>query len=125
MPHRIPALVLFSITAVIALTQTTNQVTCTQDHTARVTQELKKMRTIKPGMTRDDLLRVFRTEGGLSTPLRRTFVSQDCPYFKVDVEFKPVARPGHGDNQFVASVEDGGDIITAASKPYIQFSTVD
>jgi hypothetical protein len=46
------------------------------------------METIKPGMTREELLKVFATEGGLSTGLNRTFVSRDCPYFKVDVEFE-------------------------------------
>ena len=46
------------------------------------------MQTIEPGMTRKELLEVFETEGGLSTGLQRTFVSQDCRYCKVDVEFK-------------------------------------
>jgi hypothetical protein len=32
--------------------------------------------TIKPGMTRKTLLSVFTTEGGLSTGLRRTYVSR-------------------------------------------------
>jgi|SRR5215469_10629120 len=130
MMRRILVLVLFSITAIsswasLHLTQTTNQAGCTQDHTVWVTQELTKMETIKPGMTRDDLLRVFKTEGGLSTPLHRTFVSRDCPYFKVDVEFKAVARPDHGNSPFVTSVEDGRDIITRVSKPYMQFSVAD
>jgi hypothetical protein len=44
-------------------------------------------------MTRKDLLRVFTTESGISTALRRTFVDRDCPYFKVDVEFTAVGRP--------------------------------
>jgi hypothetical protein len=64
-----------------------------KDHTAWVAESLKRMQTIKPGMTRTDLLKVFTTEGGLSTGLQRTFVSQDCPYFKVDVEFEAVGRP--------------------------------
>jgi hypothetical protein len=76
------------------------------------------METIKPGMTRWDLLHVFRTEegvpnrreGGPPGLLRETFVSQDCPYFKIDVEFKPVAVP----NQ---------DVIVKVSKPYVQFAT--
>jgi hypothetical protein len=55
---------------------------------AWVAEVLKRMETIHPGMTRDALLTVFTTEGGLSNGLRRTFVSRDCPYFKVDVESK-------------------------------------
>jgi hypothetical protein len=61
-------------------------------HVAWVGQVLKQIQTIKPGMTRTDLLRVFATEGGVSTPLHRTFVNRDCPYFKVDVEFRAVGR---------------------------------
>jgi hypothetical protein len=56
-----------------------------QDHVAWVAQALKRMQTIKPGMTREALLIVFTTEGGLSTGLQRPFISRDCPYFKVDL----------------------------------------
>jgi hypothetical protein len=76
-------------------------------------------------MTRQDLLEVFRTEGGLSTGLRRTFVSRDCPYFKVVVEFKAVARPDRDNAGFVTSVEDNRDIIIRVSKLYLQFSIAD
>jgi len=78
------------------------------------------METIKPGMTRWDLLQVFRTEGARQTfrmesapsgVLRETFVSQDCPYFKIAVEFQ--TKLGGG-NQ---------DVIVKVSKPYVQFST--
>jgi hypothetical protein len=48
-------------------------------------------------VTRKDLLVVFTTEGGLSTGLRRTYVSRDCPYFKVDVEFEAVGRPNRNE----------------------------
>jgi hypothetical protein len=57
------------------------------DHTAWVASVLKRMETIKTGMTRSTLLTVFTTEGGLSTVSHRTYVSRECPYFKVDVEF--------------------------------------
>jgi hypothetical protein len=95
---------------------------CTQDHAAWLTQVLERMETIKPGMTRWDLLRVFRTEGarqtftmggatgGASTVLRETFVSQDCPYFKIVVEFQPTFGVPNR------------DVIVKVSKPYVQFS---
>jgi len=80
------------------------------------------METIKPGMTRWDLLHVFRTEGGVRTMfgkeggppglLRETFVSQDCPNFKIDVEFKSV--------NFDLPNQD---VIVKVSKPYVQFAT--
>jgi hypothetical protein len=90
-----------------------------------VRSPLTKMQTIQPGMTRKDLLEVFTTEGGLSTGLRRTYVSQECPYFKVDVEFEAVGRPNRDEDGRVTLVEDNRDIIVKVSGPYLQFSTMD
>ena len=97
----------------------------TQDHVAWVAQALKQMQTIKPGMTRADLLTVFTTEGGLSTGLQRTFVSRDCPYFKLDVEFEAVGQPTHDADGRVTLVEGSRDTIVKISRPYLQFSIVD
>jgi hypothetical protein len=83
------------------------------------------MQTVQPGMTRKDLLEVFTTEGGLSTGLQRTYVSQDCPYFKVDVEFDAVGRPNRDGEGRVTAVEDNRDVIVKISRPYLQFSTLD
>src|SRR5207245_3207432 len=71
-----------------------------------VTYALEKIETIKPGMTREDLLSVFTTEGGLSTGLHRTFVSRDCHYFKVDVEFEAVGRPNRDEEGRTTLDED-------------------
>ena len=102
---------------------------CTeQDHEAWLRRILGRMETIKPGMTRADLLKVFRTEGvagvpmrtvGLSTASRRTFVSRDCPYFKVVVEFTPADRP------VGFPADESQDIIDKVSKPYLQLATSD
>ncbi len=94
---------------------------CSQDHQVWVTHALEKMETIRTGMTREDLLKVFTTEGGLSTGLSRRFVSRECPYFKVDVEFKAVGRPDHDEEGRVTLVEGSGDVITKISRPYLQF----
>jgi hypothetical protein len=96
-----------------------------KDHTAWVAESLKRMQTIKPGMTRTDLLKIFTTEGGLSTGLQRTFVSQDCPYFKVDVEFEAVGRPNRDVNGRVTLEEGSKDIIVKISRPYLEFSIMD
>jgi hypothetical protein len=96
-----------------------------KDHTAWVAESLKRMQTIKPGMTRTELLKVFTTEGGLSTGLQRTFVSQDCPYSKVDVEFEAVGRPSRDSDGRVTLVEGSQDIIVKISRPYLQFSIMD
>jgi hypothetical protein len=83
------------------------------------------MQTIKPGMTREDLLKVFMTEGGLFTGLQRTFVSRDCPYLKVDVEFRAVGRRSPDDNGRATLVEGSRDIIFKISRPYLEFSSAD
>ena len=96
-----------------------------KDHVAWVGQVLKQIEPIKPGMTRSDLLRVFSTEGGVSTPLHRTFVNRDCPYFKVDVEFRAVGRASHDGDGRETMVEGSQDIIVKISRPYLAFGIVD
>jgi hypothetical protein len=96
-----------------------------QDHVAWVVAALKRMQTIKPGMTRGDLLKAFTTEGGTFTALQRTFVSRDCPYFKVDVEFEAVGRPSRDADGRVTQVESGDARIVKISRPYLQFSIID
>jgi hypothetical protein len=83
------------------------------------------MESIHPGMTRENLLTVFTIEVGLSTGLRRTFVSRDCPYFKVDVEFQAVGRPERDGEGRVTLVAGNEDIILVISKPYLEFSIMD
>ena len=103
----------------------TDRAKSSQDHVAWVTQALMRMQTIKPGMTREALLTVFTTEGGISTGLQRTFVHRECPYFKVDVEFQAVGRPNRDANGRVTLVEGSQDIILKISRPYLQFSVLD
>jgi len=109
--------------AFVRPTQSANPQPCSQEHKAWLKQVMVKMETIKPGMTRWDVLKVFRTEEGVapiftiggvpstSPGFRETFVSQDCPYFKIDIEFA-----GH-DNI------PNRDVIVKVSKPYVQFAT--
>src|ERR1039458_7697527 len=55
--------------------------------TKQISGILTECKKITPGMKRADLLKVFTTEGGISTAAHRTFVHRRCPYIKVDVEF--------------------------------------
>jgi hypothetical protein len=119
------SIILVGSSASVRPTPSAGQEPCAQDHKAWVANALKKMESIKPGMTRENLLEVFTTEGGLSTGLRRTFVSRDCPYFKVIVEFKAAARPDRDNAGFLTLVEDNRDIIVKVSKPYLQFTIAD
>lgn len=130
MIRRFLVLILLSIIAIsgstsVRLMHSMNQEPCGEDHKAWVAQALERMETIKPGMTREDLLGIFTTEGGLSTGLHRTFVSRDCPYFKVDVEFEAAGRPNRDKEGRVTLTEDSRDIIVKVSRPYLQFSIFD
>jgi hypothetical protein len=95
------------------------------EHLAWVSDVLKQMQTITSGMSRERLLTVFTTEGGLSTGLQRTYVSRECPYFKVSVEFDAVGRSNRDDAGRVTLVEDNRDIIRTISRPYLEFSIMD
>jgi hypothetical protein len=90
-----------------------------------VARSLKEMQTIKVGMTRAELMKVFTTEGGLSGGLSRTYVYRECPYFKVDVEFRPVGRPVRDRAGRVTLTEAKGDVIMKISKPYLGWSIID
>jgi hypothetical protein len=101
------------------------QTPASPDHVAWVADALKRMQTIRPGMTRADLLKVFTTEGGLSNGLQRTFVSQECPYFKVDVQFDAVDRSNRDSGGRVTLEEGNQDVIVKISRPYLQFRVSD
>lgn len=81
-------------------------------HMQWVSNVLAWIATVKPGMTRQDLLSVFTTEGGLSTRMHRTYVLKQCPTIKVDVEFS-------------ISGNEAEDKITQISKPYLDYGHYD
>ncbi len=70
-------------------------------------------------MTRAELLKVFITEGGLSSATHRTFVYRDCPYIKVDVDFTD------SDPNQKRVEERPTDIVSKISKPYLDWSISD
>ena len=126
--HRRKALL--SIAATVATTSWRASATTARDsaeaaHIQWVARVLEKMESIKPGMTRADLLDVFTTEGGLSTRTQQTYVSQDCPYFKVDVTFLTRGTTGKDVQGRETMPGDGRDQIVSMSQPYLQFSVMD
>jgi len=88
-------------------------------HREWVAKSLSKIQTIKIGAAKADLLKIFREEGGLSTRANRTYVYHECPYIKVDVEFKPV------EDAMNRLSEYPGDEIIKISKPYLDWSILD
>jgi hypothetical protein len=82
-------------------------------HEQWVAESLREMQSVKVGMTRSDLEKIFEREGGLAETLHRTYVYKRCQYFKVDVDFSPA-------NAAVPSAnESENDRITSISTPYV------
>jgi hypothetical protein len=85
------------------------------EHTEWISNALRSMQNVKVGMTRADLMRIFGTEGGISTTSQRTYVYRQCPYIKVDVKFAASSREG----------EMPTDKIIEISRPYLEWSIMD
>ena len=90
----------------------------TDEHTEWIAKSLKEIESVRVGMTRVDLLKVFNEEGGLSTRTQRRYVYRDCPYIKVDVEFEPVG-------ELDQASESPNDRIIKISKPFLEWSIID
>jgi hypothetical protein len=104
---------LFACSSVSAQPATDNYLT------KQISAVLTECQKIKPGMTRAELLKVFTTQGGLSTPKHRTFVYRGCPYIKVDVDFTLSEL-----KQYELE-ERPADTINKISKPYLEWSVID
>jgi hypothetical protein len=90
-----------------------------EEHTEWIASALRSIQTIKVGMTRSDLMKVFTTEGGLefkkATTSQITYVYRKCPYIKVDVKLA-ISSP----NEDLPT-----DKITEMSRPYLQWTVGD
>ena len=80
---------------------------------------LKQMQAVRAGMTRKEIEKILTMEGGLYSPTTGHYVSRECPYFKVDVEFT-AARDKDG-----RAVFGGHDRIVKVSRPYLDWPTID
>jgi hypothetical protein len=94
-----------------------------RDNSLWVEKVLERMQSIKPGMTRKHLLTVFTPEGGLSEVDKRTYRSQECLYFAVDVKFQLGDR-NRNRNEPTISFENPQDRILTISPPYLKLSFV-
>jgi hypothetical protein len=115
---RLARIALVCLVAVIAIAQSEYQQSPSdidRKHTEWIAVTLRTMQTIKLGMTRSDLMKVFATEGGLSTTSQRTYVYRRCPYIKVDVKFAASSR----------GEELPTDKIIQVSRPYLEWSVMD
>jgi hypothetical protein len=115
---RLARFVFLCILCVSAVAQSESQPSPSQldrERTGWLAGALNAMQTIKVGMTRSDLMKVFTTEGGLSTTSQRTYVYCQCPYIKVDVRFAASSR----------DEELPTDKIVELSRPYLAWSVMD
>lgn len=112
---RIVVLCMCAATAVAQSNMRPSDPELNREHTEWIASVLHSVEAIRVGMARSDLLKVFTTEGGLSTTSRRTYVLRQCPYIKVDVRFA-AAKPDQ---------ELPTDKIIEISKPYLAWSVFD
>ncbi|HEX8198028.1 MAG TPA: hypothetical protein VF571_17680 [Pyrinomonadaceae bacterium] len=117
--------ILLCAVALIVSAQSLQNSQKSQEQMKWISDSLREMQTIQVGKTREDLLKVFATEGGLSTALHRTYVYRGCPYIKVDVEFEAVGRSEKDGEGRVTLKEDKRDKIKSISKPYLERSIMD
>ena len=80
---------------------------------------LKEIQTLKPGMTREDLLKIFTEEGGLSNRFQRRYAHRACPYIKVNVKFD------WHDPEANSIKEHPQDKITHISTPFLEWTIAD
>jgi hypothetical protein len=73
-----------------------------------LSKSLASVQTIKIGMTRRDLLTLFRRDGGLQSIKSERYVYKQCPVIKVDVSFS------------THTTDHLDDRIESISKPYLE-----
>ena len=81
--------------------------------------ELQEAHSIKPGMTKADLLKVFMPDGGMQWNPTRRFVLRSCNLIKVDVTFQQ-SEGTHSTNLPAREL-----IIKSISKPYLEYMYAD
>ncbi len=116
------ALTVVMFLVIAALGGTPNPASCTAgEHEAWISKATTEIQTIKVGMTREDLLKVFTKASGFFTTSRLagTYQYKESPYIKVDVEFSEA--PGADKD----TAENPKDIIQSISKPYLAPPTYD
>lgn len=76
-------------------------------------------------MTRKAVLGVLTPQGGIVQYARQTFVSWDCQYFKIDVEFESFGRRDTDRDGRSLIVESDHDRVIGVSRPYLGWLIVD
>jgi hypothetical protein len=112
----LPAVALVPVTLAPAQPARSGDAACSD--CARVQQALADSQRTKPGVTRRDAEAYFKYDGGLSSRERAWFKYPKCRYIKLQIEFE--AAPSTP-----AAVLSPEDKVTAVSKLYIDYPTMD
>jgi len=92
------------------------------DHHKWILERLKEAKSIKPGMSRAQLLKVFDVEAGLQAMLPTRYILKSCPEIHVEVTFDTAGK------QMPAKRPVGSDVdltILTVSKLYLDYVVVD
>jgi hypothetical protein len=95
------------------------------EHRRWLDERYKEAVSIKPGMTRADLHRLFSVDGGLQTIPDSRYVLKSCGMIKVEVKFdvpQGLSRESLIDENAAA---DEALKIIEVSKPYLEYPAVD
>jgi hypothetical protein len=82
-----------------------------------VEDALKEYHQIKVGMTRKEIERRFRRDGGLQFPSQGVYVDPKCPYIKTRIKFKHV----EGSRELLSP----DDTVLNVSELFVAYPTMD
>ncbi len=108
---------LFILLAALVVSACREQNQVEDELATQVKAALQDSSTLKPGMTRADVLKLFTTDGGLSPFTQNRFVWRRCDRIKIQVTFR-LTNP----NQ---ETRTSSDTIVSVSKPYIEPAYID
>jgi hypothetical protein len=109
--RRVVCVLLILLTASLAASQESE---VDREHTQWIGSVIRTTRSIQPGMTRADLLKIFTTQGGISTRFHRTYVLRECVNIQVNVDFVAIEDPDGNE-------ELPTDEIKAISLPFLEY----
>lgn len=61
---------------------------------AMVQQALADSRRVAPGVSREEVEKYFKNDGGLQFPPHTRYTYRQCDYIKLEVDFDPAPSPG-------------------------------
>lgn len=81
---------------------------------------MKKIATIKPGMTRKDLMKMFQEDGGVSSRTSQRFGYYGWPAIKITVGFAPFPETALAEDGEPRNTKDERDVIVSVSEPFLE-----